>query len=65
MGRQSECECITAGSSSTYLSPHTLAVLGVGRESVPVTIVQHGLYGVSMSMRTTVENNKVIEGIVV
>ena len=57
--------CITAGSSSTYLSPHSLAVLGVGRESVPVTIVQHGLCGVSMSMSTTVKNNEVMEGIVV
>ena len=57
--------CITAGSSSTYLSPHTLAVLGVGRESVPVTIVQHSLYGVSVSMVTTVEDNEVMEGIVV
>ena len=63
--RQSECACITAGSRSTYLSPHTLAVLGVGRESVPVTIVQHGLCGVSMSMSTTVKNNEVMEGIVV
>ena len=49
----------------TYLSPHTLAVLGVGRESVPVTIVQHSLYGVSVSMVTTVEDNEVMEGIVV
>ena len=64
MGRQFECACIVAGSSSTYLSPHTLAVLGVGRQSIPVTIVQHGLCGVSMSMSTTVEIKYVLEGIV-
>ena len=52
------CACVTTWVSSTYLCSHTLAVLCVCGESVPVTIVQHCLCRVRMNEKVKAKHNK-------